>query len=386
MISMIGVTMCTMAMVIVLSAFNGIEDLVGSLYSAFDSDIRITLVEGKTFDRSDISEADIRAVPGVSHYTDVIEESVGLMYKNRQTIAVLKGVQRDFASMTGIDSMMWYGQFQLIDNGVEYTVIGRGIQNELGAQVEYNDAMITVYAVQRGEDIYERGRQVKQSAEEALKHERITVRGVFSINAELDTKYAIVPISFARGILNYGDNITAVEIGLDPAADPDDVKKQIQRMLGDKFEVKTRYEQNEIIFETTRTEKWITFLMLAFILLIAAFNIIATLSMLVIDKKRDVNILQSIGLNASMVRNVFFFEGVLISIIGGLGGLLLGFLLCLAQQIFGLIPLEGSVTDHYPVMMIPTDFVAVFAIVLVIGVLIAWVPVHFLTRRHFGTK
>ncbi len=375
---------CTMAMVIVLSAFNGIEALVGSLYSSFDSDLRITLKEGKTFDRTSVPKASLTGLKGVMHCTEVIEESVGLKYGNRQTIALIKGVESDFAQMSGMDSVIWEGEFLLEHQGYPYIVLGRGIQNELGIQIEYGQPPVSVYAIQRGKPLMQQGKGLKKQLEQAMHSEQIQVSGVFSINAELDTRYALVPIGFARKILNYGNSVSAIEIGLHPDANVEKIQSKVREIVGEHYDVKTRYEQNAIIFETTKTEKWITFMILSLILLIAAFNTIATLSMLLLDKKKDVNILMSLGLNRSMVRNIFFFEGILISLIGGLSGLLMGFLICGTQMIWGFVTLGGSLAEAYPIKMSAIDFLAVFSIVVTIGVLISWVPVRLLTRKQLS--
>ena len=377
---MVGIGVCSMALVIVLSAFNGIEDLVGSLYSTFDPDVRVTLKAGKTFDRTTFPFDELKEVEGVALYSEVIEESVGLKHKEDQAIATLKGVQESFLDMSGLDSMMYEGMLTLRSDGYPWCVVGLGIKYNLNLQVAVMDpSVLTIYAIRRGSNLM-------REREDALNTERVPVAGVFSVNAELDTRYVLVPIDFAREVLAYEDEITAVEVGLEPGIDGAEVKPRIEAILGPDYEVKTRYEQNALIYETTQNEKWITFALLAFILLIASFNVIGSLTMLVLDKKKDVHTLSSLGANRSTTRNVFFLQGVLINLVGGAAGIFMGFRICAQQILFGIVPLQGSVTDTYPIKMIWSDFAAVFAIVVVLGILISWVPVYYLTRRHFTDR
>lgn len=375
---MAGIATCAMALIIVLSAFNGIESLVGSLYSAFDSDLRITLKEGKTFNLDDFPEDQIRKVKGVAYYSNIIEESVGLQFDDRQAIATIKGVDPDFVWMTGIDTMMVEGRLALQDGDENLMVLGRGIKNELGVQVDgFTQPMVKVFAPLRGKSI-------GKYRDKAFNNEPIYTSGVFSINVELDMKYVVVPVEFARNILGYENEVTAIEIGIDKGVKDYLVKAKIQEILGDKYEVKTRYEQNSLIYETTKNEKWITFMILSLILVISTFTVVASLTMLVLDKKQDVRTLMSMGGTRSLIRNIFFVEGMLINVAGGLAGVILGFLVGLAQNVFGLVRLENSIVEYYPIKMIFSDFGAVMLIVLVIGAIASWIPVRFLTRRHFA--
>lgn len=380
-ISMVGIAVCSMALVIVLSAFNGIEQLVGSLYDAFDSDLRITLKEGKTWDSSTFPEEDLRKIQGVRYYTQVIEESVGLQFDNQtQAIATIKGVQDDYLWMNGLDTMMVEGDLVLQEGEYPMMVLGRGIKNKLGVQVDgFTRPGITVFAPLRGKSI-------AKHRQKAFNSERIQAAGVFSVNVELDMQYVLVPIEFASEILAYGNEISAVEIGLDENAVDFEVKQEVLKIVGDDFEVRTRYEQNALIYETTKTEKWITFMILSLILLIAAFNLVASLTMLVLEKKQDIQTLMAMGATRSLVRNIFFTEGMLINVFGGVGGILLGLLLCWLQQSQGLIRLENSIVEFYPIKMLLTDFLAVLGIVLMIGGIASWFPVRFLTRKHLGTQ
>ncbi len=383
-ISMVGVGICSAALVIVLSAFNGIESLVDSYYSAFDSDIRITAMVGKTFARDSFPEDKVYGMNGVAYYSEVVEESVVLQYDGQQAIPIMKGVEEDFLLMSGLDTMLEIGRLKVEQDGYQMAMPGIGVAYKLG-----------IYLSQPCVDDFRqcpnivvnapiRGKKLMKEKEGAFNERRIVVPDVFSTKmADIDEQYILVPIAFAREMLGYENDISAIEIGLEPDVDPMMMKHGLAEILGPNYEIKTRYEQNETIFKTHQTEKWMTFLILSFILVIATFNIVASLTMLVIDKKKDIEILMSMGATRKAVHQIFFLEGLLINLVGGIAGLLLGFLLCLLQWAFGLIKLENGIVPYYPVEMHVMDFVLVFMAVFVIGLIASWLPVRYLTRRHF---
>lgn len=376
-ISILGVSIGSLALIVVLSAFNGLEDLVGSLYNSFDSDIRITIKEGKTFDLNSFPEDKIRKLEGVVHYTDVLEETVLLKYQDKQSIAVVKGVESDFLLMSGLDSMIIDGDLVLKEDSFYYAVMGYGIAINLTVSIGNFFDPISMYAARR---------KIKVSPtnpEQAFRKMPIMPAGIFAINPDFDDKYIIVPFEFASELLEYDQRATAVELGLKPEADEYRIKEQLQQLLGEDYQVKTQYEQNELIFKTNQTEKWVTYLILSFILVIATFNVIGSLTMLIIDKKDDILILKSMGATKKLIRRIFLLEGLLINLVGGMSGLVLGGLLCFGQQKLGFVRLEGVLVDYYPVSMEPMDFVAVMLTVMVIGFAASWFPVRFVTRRHF---
>jgi lipoprotein-releasing system permease protein len=372
---MMGITISTAALIVVLSAFNGLEDLVESLYSAFDSDIRITVAEGKTFDAPSFQKEKIRKIKGVKYYTDVVEEIAIIKYGDHWVHATIKGVEDDFLKMSELKNDRFYGELILQEEGFDFAVIGSGIQARLGAIIpEHDYTKLTIFGPAR----------TKVSGKEnPFNTEEIILAGVFSINAEFDMNYVLAPKSYVSKLLAYGNDISAVEIGLEEGVDAEEVQREIQRVVGNRFEVKTRYQQNELVYKTNKTEKWITFLILCFILVIATFNIIASLTMLVLDKKQDIRILTGMGANRSTVRKIFFLEGLLINVIGGALGLLIGFAVCMVQLKFKVITLQDSVVDAYPVNIEAVDFLSIAATVLVIGVISSWIPVQYLVRKHF---
>jgi len=262
-------------------------------------------------------------------------------------------------------------------DGENLAIVGYGVQAKLQVPVkeEYNNR-ITIYGLLRSE-------KLSKNNQKAFKPSESYVKGVFSINPEFDNDYYIVPIAFAQALLEYENNRTKLEFVLLENADEWKVKEEILAILGPDFSAKTRYEQNELIFKTNETEKWMVFLILGFIMLISTFNIIASLTMLVLDKKKDIKTLISIGATDKMVRNIFVVEGLLINFIGALLGAIVGFAVCWVQIEFKIITMENSIVDHWPVIVKWTDVALIFGTIFIIGSLSSFLPVNFLIKRHF---
>jgi lipoprotein-releasing system permease protein len=374
-ISLTVVAVVTMAMIIVLSAFNGIESLVGSLYAKFEPDIIITPAKGKTFLQKDLPLDTLRTWQGIEHVVAVIEENVMIDFGEKQRIARMKGVDEHFVQMTRLDSVVVDGEYLLKDEEYRYAVVGYGIKYELGINIYQNSMRpLKVFAPIRG-------KKISRNQEKAFNRRDLMVAGIFSINPDFDSKYFLTDIDFASELLGYENERTAIEIGLVKGVNPDKIQEQLMALLGDNFVIKTSRQKNELIFKTSQSEKWITFFILTFILLIASFNIIASLTMLIIDKKKDIFILNSLGASRLDIRKIFFSEGMLINAIGAITGLALGYLFCIAQLQFGLIPLEGGIVEYYPIEMRIEDFFAVFGIVLATGLISSIVPVRYFTRK-----
>lgn len=374
-ISLSVVAVVTMAMIIVLSAFNGIEGLVAQLYSIFEPDITITPARGKTMSKSAIDSTVICDFNGVEHCVPVVEENVLIDYGGKQRIATIKGVSDGFRNMTGLDSVIVDGEFILRDGDLNFALVGYGLKYELGMSIYQNSMRpLKVYAPIRG-------KKISQNQEKAFNRKDMMVGGIFSISPDFDSRYFITSIDFASDLFGYENEVSAIEIGLRSDMDPAKAQRDLSEALGADYIVKTQMQKNALIFQTNQSEKWITFFILSFILLIASFNIIASLTMLIIDKKKDIFILTSMGASRLVVRRIFFFEGVLINVIGAGLGLLLGYLFCLAQVQFGLIPLEGGIVDYYPIEMEFADFLAVFGIVIFTGLVTSSVPIYYFTRK-----
>ena len=364
-------------MVIVLSGFNGIEELVEKLYSSFDADIRITRTEGKTFDFQEISKDELLQIEGVNAVTKVIEEITMIKHEDRWITATMKGVEDSYLSICKLDSVLTEGEPKLEADGFNKTIIGIGLQNKIQVTSDprYHD-YLTVYGLLRDE-------KFSKNNSDAFKPEMISVGGVFAINPEFDNTYFLVPLHFAQNLLEYENDITAYEIGVKSEFMNKQVKEEIQKLVGNDFEVKTRYEQNELVFKTNETEKWMVFLILGFILLLSTFNIIASLTMLILDKKKDIETLISMGATRQFVRKVFFLEGVFINLLGGIIGILVGLLIAWLQLKFHFVTLDNSVIPYWPVSIHLTDVLMVFGTVVIIGIVSSYIPVSYLIKRHF---
>ena len=367
-ISVAGVAIGTMALIVVLSAFNGLENLVISLFNSFDPDIKITLKEGKTFNTPGFPGTAIKDIEGVVYYTEVLEESALIKYREQQYIATIKGVSADFVKMSGLDSMITEGNliFQEIDR--PYAIVGQGIAYSLSLSINDVFNPLTVYVPRRG-------KMSVINPENAFISKKIQAGGIFSIQKDFDTQYILVPISFARDLLQFTTEVSAIEIGLDKGADVNLIKSKIKEITGENYEVKDRYEQHTFLYKIMKSEKWAVFLILTFILIIATFNSIASVTMIILDKKKDIGMLWSMGSDTGTIRKIFLAEGLLLSFFGNTGGLLLGVVIWYLQQTFKLIKFEGNfVADAIPVSMEAADFIYVFITVFVIGLIAAWLP------------
>lgn len=386
-ISMICVAVVSMALVIILSAMNGLSGLVGSLYNSFNPDIRITAAKGKTFLPDSLLETKVRRIPGVAYYSEVVEENALLEFDGRQVIASVRGVGDDFQRMTRFDTVIREGSYRVETNGAQtYAIAGRGITGKLGIGVEdgFSVAPLDLFVPKRGIDLRITPENID---EENFTKKTVYITGAYGINDDFDFKYVIVPVKYARELFGYTKECSALEIGIKPGSDPDAVKAALGQVLGASFVVKDRMEQNSLLFKTLKSEKLWTFVILLFILLIAVFNITGSLTMLILEKKKDIGIFWSMGADRRMIRRIFFTEGVMISLFGVLAGILLGLIVCWLQIAFGFYGFgEGFVVDAYPITIKVTDILLILVSVMGIGILAAWYPVTIFTRRYMTVK
>jgi len=377
-ISAAGVGVGAMALVCVLSVFNGFELLISDMFSSFDPDLKIVLTHGKTFDDNTAEFNRVRKLKTVAYFTEVVEENALLRFKNKQMPATIKGVSDDFRKMTRIDSIMYDGTFILNDGAFERAVPGVGVAAILGLGAHFIDPLY-IYAPKRTSKIN------LLRPENSFNQLGTFVSGIFSVKQlQYDDHYVLVSIKLARELFEYdASKVTSIELKLAKGADPDQAKAQIKKILGPDFQIKNRYEQQESFFKIMKIEKWFTYLILCFILLIASFNIIGSLSMLIIDKKDDIETLRSLGANNQLIKRIFLFEGWLISLVGAVSGIVLGGLLCLLQQHFGILKLgTGYVVDAYPVVTNGADLLLVFVTVLIMGFLAAYYPVRYIRTKQ----
>lgn len=375
-ISVAGVMVGTMALVIVLSVFNGFDNLVKSLFNSFDPDLKISLVEGKSFVPSSQHLNQLEKVPGVISFTKVVEENAMVTFRDKQWPVTLKGVDNNYLKVSGLDTMIVEGDFILNEKGVDYAVIGNGVSYYLSANIG------AVYPLTIYMPVKTEGYSV--DPKEAVNAYNIHPRGIFSIEQEYDQKYIIVPYRFAAKLLNDSLSISSIEVKTKPS-DTYSVQLSLQKIFGKDFSVKDRYQQKEIFYRIMKYEKWVIFFILSFILMIASFNIIGSLSMLIIEKKKDIATFQSIGGDNILIRKIFLNEGLMISTFGAVVGTLLGILVCWIQMQFGIIKLSGSgsfIIDAYPVAMKFSDIIFAFITVLALGFFAAWYPVKLMVAKY----
>lgn len=380
-ISVIGMATGVTALVVVLSVFNGFDKLIRNMFSTFDSDLRIELVEGKTFVDTLESLNNVRKHPSVAVFSEILQENALFKYGNRQHIGVIKGVSRNYPDQTGIDSMLVDGEFLLWRGSQPLAVIGQGVAYYLNANLAHFDPLEVF--------IPKRGRQVSFTTAGAFSSKLIMPSGVFAIEQEFDTQFIIVPIEFVRNLLSYKNEVTRIEIKLQASSNQSRAQKEIKEILGNEFKVLNRFEQNESLYRTMNTEKLSIGLILSLILVIASFNIIGSLSMLIIDKRKDVETLRSLGADNEMIQKIFLTEGLLISLAGTVFGTLLGLLICWLQIQFKLVRLEGTggfIVDAYPVDIQFFDILLVLVLVVAIGYFAARFPVRIITRRIFAQE
>lgn len=379
-IAITGVSIVTAALIVVLSAVNGIEHLVLDLFNSFDPQIKITVKEGKTFDPTTAQFDELRKLENVAFYTEILEENALLKHQDKQYIATIKGVSENFREMSRLDTMLVDGNFELIRNGAYFSVIGQGVAYNLGINLLNYIDPIQIYVPQRT-------KKTALNPEEAFKNMPVYASGVFSIQHDFDSKYIIVPIELTRELLNYSKEVTSIELAFTSEANLSDIQDKIKLILGEDYDVKDRFEQHDFLYKIMKFEKLAAFLILSFILLIATFNVIGSLTMLIIDKKKDLKILWNMGASTITIRKIFFIEGMIISVTGAIIGIVLGLILCLIQIHFEVVKFGGSfVMEAYPVKLDLLHFVYVFLTVITIGAFAAWYPARQITKKHLPSN
>lgn len=371
-ISVFGISVGTAALILVLSVFNGFEDLITGLFSNFNPDIKVTITEGKTFEVDTVMIGKIAALPTVSIVSQTIEETALFIYNKNESIGILKGVDDNYKNVTGIDSTLREGTYRFQDGKREMAVLGVGIRNRLSVNVgDYLSAL----------EVYMAKRKNSGPLSKPFNKKLIYPSGTFVIQQDFDSQYILSSLSFAQKILEQKNKIGALEIQLSPEADPQSSAAEIRKIVGDKFTVKDRYQQDEAFFKIMNIEKWMSYAILCLTLILVAFNMIGSLWMIVLDKKQDISILRSMGATRKIVRQIFLSEGILLGILGMLLGFFFAVAFYIAQKTFGIVPIPaGFVVDAYPISMRLPDFVVVAITVLAIT-LIASLPAAFRAAR-----
>ncbi len=374
-ISMLGMAVISMAMVLVLSVFNGFEGLTISLFNSFNPDIQVSATEGKVFTVTDEQENALLAMPGIAMVSRVLEEKAALKYDKYEFIGSVKGVDDLYGNVTGIDSAMLEGRkFVLRSKGRNYAVVGAGVQGKLAINPDDQHREISILVPNRS------GRKGGLVPTQAFNRGQVLPSGAFSIQAEFDNKYVFVPLSLMQELLQYDQEISALEIKIDlTQTTVAKAKKDLVAIMGTGFTLKDRYEQNAFLYKIMRTEKWITYAILSLILGIAAFNIIGSLSMLVLEKKQDIAVLKALGADAGTIRRIFLAEGLLSSLMASAIGIVIAIIICLIQINFEVIPMPGSgtfVVTAMPVKLKIMDFLLVGGTVVAISLLASWIPAY----------
>ncbi len=382
-ISVVGLGIGTFALIVVLSVFNGFEDVIKSLYGAFNPDFEISAANGKTIDAAIFPTKEVENLNGIRGISFVVEEDALFKYGDKQYIGKIKGIDKNHIALSGIDSTLVDGYFVLKEGDVNFAVVGSGVAWYLNLYPENTSELLNVY-------VPKRGNASSFNLSNAFKQKVVHPAGVFSVQQEFDEKYVFLPIDFVKDLMDYKTEATTVEVFVEKSTNTDLLQEELVKMLGNDFIVKNRFQQNMVLFKVMKSEKIAIFLILVFILALASFNMIGSLSILIVEKTKDIAVLKSMGADKKMIKNIFTLEGILISFIGGLGGLGLGFLVLYLQQTYGIVSLgsgEGDfIIDAYPVKMQWIDFVYVFATVQIIGFLATLYPVNFLLRNFDRVK
>ena len=380
-ISVVGVAVATMALVVTLSVFNGFHDLVASFFTQLDPQLKVTPVKGKTMLAADPVLAEIRRLPEIEVATECLEDQALAVYGDRQMMVRIKGVQDNFDSLTHVrDILEGDGEFELHAADLHYGIPGLGVAYQLGLGYTYQQPL-KIYAPRR------EGQLNMANPSDGFVEDALYSPGVVFCmkQGKYDRHYILTSLAFARQLFDRAGELSSLEFRLKPGSDFEQVKGLMQQLAAGRFHVLDRYEQQDDSFRIMRIEKLIAYVFLTFILVIACFNIIGSLSMLIIDKRDDVVTLRNLGADDNTITRIFLFEGRMISAMGAIIGILLGLLLCWLQQQFGIVSLgdsEGNfVVDAYPVSVHPWDVIIVFFTVLAVGFLSVWYPVHYFARR-----
>lgn len=380
-ISVVGVAVATMALVVTLSVFNGFHDLVASLLTSFDPQIEIVPTKGKTAPADDPILTKIRNLPQVDVATESVEDQAMAIYKGRQAMIKVKGVEDNFSELSHINDILYGdGEFSLHAANLQFGVVGIRLADNLGMTADW-DGQLKIYAPKREGQL-----DLMNPTEGFVEDSVISPGVVFSVKqARYDRDYVLTSIPFARNLFGQQGMLSQLEIRLKPGSDLDAVKAEMQKIAGSKYRVLDRMEQQADTFKIMKIEKFIAYIFLTFILAVACFNIIGSLSMLIIDKKNDVVTLRNMGASDKQIVRIFLFEGRMISAIGAILGILVGLLLCWLQQVYGLVSLGRSsgsfIVDAYPVSVHPEDIIIIFITVLAVGFASVWYPVRYFAKR-----
>ncbi|MCH2225139.1 MAG: FtsX-like permease family protein [Crocinitomicaceae bacterium] len=376
-ISVVGIASITAALIILLSAFNGIEEMIENLYSAYDTDITIRPVVGKTCSERRLDFDALEEIEGVKNYSRAIEEVVILKHEKKRVNAQLIGVEASFIEMTDMRSHMVDGE-AILDNGDVYGIIGATLLDKLDGYIPESVGYETVTC-------FVPKRKLKIGfGKNPFRTKQVRVSGRMNYNREVNAQNFIVPLRLSREMLRYDDQISAIYIDVDPSFENEDVRDRIKKWIGKDFVVKTSFEKNELIYKTSKSEKVIVMVILLFIFILAAFSLVASLTMLFVEKLPNIRTLRSFGADQKFIFNIFFYEGLLISIKGIVIGIVIGYTICLAQIYFGLLTMPNSGGESFPIAISLKDGVLIIFLVTILSFLFSYFPVKYLIYKNIS--
>ena len=381
-ISIIAIVFGTAALILVLSVFNGFEGLVRSLYSSFYPDINVSPSSGKVITVTEAQLQKLRTVPGVRNFSLVAEEKALLRNGDYQSVVSLKGVDDNYRYVTGVEQHLIRGTYKTGTASDPFLILGAGVENAVGVQTDRNLLALNIYVPKRSSS--ELIDPLKNISEDS-----INTAGSFVIQQDFDNKYAITNLDFVKTMLGLRENeYGAIEIALRNAADADVIKAEIKKIFLSPYRVQTRYEQNQSLYSIMRAEKWVIYAILVLLMIVFSFTIVSSLTMLVIEKEKDISVLHALGGNRSFIQRIFLSEGLLLSVIGGIVGMLIALLVAWLQVHYKLIPLQGGsfLIDYFPVQLKVGDFFLVGATVLVIALIASWIPSKKAARNEFSLR
>lgn len=379
-----GVCIATIALVCTLSVYNGFQQLISGIFNVFDPDLKISLVDGKTFSPETSELQTVKTLNFIEHYCPVLEDNALIRNKERQTSTTIKGVAPNYVLMISSDSIMMEGEFVVEQEGTAYAVIGGALADQIESSSQFIRP-ISLYAPIHNSNVN------LANPEKSFHIQHYYLSGIYATGQiEVDSKYTFLPLASAQELFGYDDDVTSIELKLKKGTDVKKAEKEIADLVGERFNVQNKEEQHEDFYKMMKVEKWITFLILIFILLIAVFNVIGSLTMLIIEKEKDIITLHNLGATEKMIQQIFLLEGWLISIVGAVAGLIIGVTLCLLQQYFGFIKLSDSANENafivnaYPIQVEMPDILLILATILLIGLLVAWFPTRYINSKNRG--
>jgi lipoprotein-releasing system permease protein len=376
-ISICAIALTTAALVIILSAMNGLTGIVADLYNAIEPDIKITVAKGKFFVADEAFITKLKSVKGVNQVTQCISDNVLVKHGDKQAIVTIKGVDDNFKNVTHFDSVINEGTYQLKHGSDNFAIFGRGVANQLQININNIIDQVAIYSPTRG-------KEESLNPEDNFNQKYVFPSGTFSLNDDFDFKYVFVDIGLARELLDCKDEVSSVEISLDKGANLENVQEELAEVLGNNYVLKNRFQLNDVLFKTLESEKLWTFIILAFILIIATFNIIGALTMLIIEKKKDIRTLYCLGADNSLISRIFMGEGFLITTVGAVIGLSIGLVVCLLQIKYHFVKFDDQyVIPYYPIDMQWKDFIWIISLIMLIGFFAALYPVRVFTRHDF---